>query len=161
MADLIAVSYPEEGTAEQVLDTLNRLGREYLIDLADACYVTRGQDGKVKLHQAVSLTAAGATTGALWGGLVGLLFLMPLAGLLVGGATGAVMGKLTDVGIDDEFIDAVKQQVTPGTSALFLLSSDAVLDKVHDAFSGLNAQLIQTNLSDDQEAKLREAFAED
>jgi uncharacterized membrane protein len=160
MADLIAVSYPEEGTAEQVLDTLNRLGREYLIDLADACYVTRGQDGKVKLHQAVSLTAAGATTGALWGGLVGLLFLMPLAGLLVGGATGAVMGKLTDVGIDDAMMKRLGAELQPGSSALFVLVRSATTDKVLPEVQKYGGTVLQTSLSKEQEARLRAVLAE-
>ena len=74
---------------------------------------------------------------------------------------GALGGSLADAGIDDDFIDSVKQKVTPGTSALFLLSADAVIDKVKDAFAGVNAELISTNLSDEDEAKLREAFAEE
>ena len=86
---------------------------------------------------------------------------MPLLGLAVGAASGALGGSLADAGIDDDFIDSVKQKVTPGTSALFLLSADAVMDKVKDAFAGINAELIHTNLSDEDEAKLREAFAEE
>jgi uncharacterized membrane protein len=160
MADLIAVSYPEEGTAEQVLDTLTRLGREYLIDLADACYVTRGQDGKVKLHQAMNLTAAGATSGALWGGLVGLIFLMPLAGLIVGGATGALMGKLTDVGIDDAMMKRLGEQLQPGSSALFVLVRSATADKVLPEVQKFGGTVLQTSLSKEQEARLRAVLAE-
>lgn len=92
--------------------------------------------------------------------LFGLLFFVPLLGMAVGAAAGALGGSLSDVGIDDEFIASVRQKVTPGTSALFLLSSDAVLDKVRDAFAGTNAELIHTNLSSEQEAQLRDVFAE-
>jgi uncharacterized membrane protein len=80
--------------------------------------------------------------------------------MAVGAAAGALTGSMADVGIDDDFIKRVREQVTPGTSALFLLSSGAVLDKVKDAFDGMNIELIQTNLSDADEAKLREVFAE-
>jgi uncharacterized membrane protein len=160
MADLIAVAYPEEGTAQKVLDTLTRLGREYLIDLADACYVTRGQDGKVQLHQAVNLTAAGATSGALWGGLVGLLFLMPLAGLIVGGATGALVGKLTDVGIDDAMMKSLGEQLQPGSSALFVLVRSVTADKVLPEVQQYGGTVLKSSLSKEQEARLRAVLAE-
>lgn len=84
---------------------------------------------------------------------------MPILGLAVGAATGALFGSLADVGITDSFINSVREKVTPGTSALFLLSSDAVLDRVRAEFQGTAAELISTNLSAEQEAKLRQAFA--
>jgi uncharacterized membrane protein len=92
--------------------------------------------------------------------LFGLIFFVPLLGAAIGAAAGALGGALTDVGIDDDFIKRVRDQVTPGTSALFLMSSDAVVDKVKEAFSGSDHELLFTNLSDDQERALREAFAE-
>ena len=64
------------------------------------------------------------------------------------------------MGIDDTFINKVRDQVTPGTSALFLMSSNAVVDKLHDAFGGDRAELVFTNLSNDQEAALREVFSD-
>ena len=93
--------------------------------------------------------------------LFGLLFFVPLLGAAIGAGIGALTGSMTDVGIDDNFINSVKQRVTPGTSALFLLTSDAVTDRVKDTFTGLNPELIASNLSADQEAKLREVFTED
>ena len=86
---------------------------------------------------------------------------MPLLGLAVGAAAGALGGSLADAGIDDDFIEAVKSKVTPGTSALFLMSGDAVQDRVKEAFEGVHAELIHTNLSNEDEAKLRAAFADD
>ena len=65
---------------------------------------------------------------------------------------------MRDVGISDDFIRDVREKVTPGTSALFALTSGAVQDKVADEFRGTEAELIRTNLSDEQEAQLREAF---
>jgi hypothetical protein len=102
----------------------------------------------------------GALGGAFWGMLFGLIFFIPILGLAIGAATGALFGSLADVGISDSFIKSVRDQVTPGTSALFLLSSDAVIDRVREEFPVHEAELISTNLSADQEAKLREAFAE-
>jgi uncharacterized membrane protein len=106
------------------------------------------------------MTGIGAMSGAFWGLLFGLLFFVPLLGMAVGAAAGALGGSLTDVGIDDDFIRSVRDKITPGTSALFVLTSDAVMDRVHSAFAGQQAELIQTNLSADEEAKLRAVFAD-
>lgn len=103
--------------------------------------------------------AAGALSGTFWGMLFGLIFFVPLLGAALGAIGGAIGGSLSDVGIDDEFIDSVREEVKPGTSALFLLTSDAVIDRVHDAFPTGSAQLIRSNLSTANEAKLREVFA--
>ena len=92
--------------------------------------------------------------------LFGLIFFVPLLGAAIGAATGALAGSLGDVGIDDSFINRVRDEVTPGTSALFVMSSDAVMDKVRDAFAGSQPELIFTNLSDEQESAIREVFAE-
>ena len=92
--------------------------------------------------------------------LFGLIFFVPLLGLAVGAAIGALAGSLSDVGIDDDFIKRTRDEITPGTSALFLLTSDAVMDKVRDAFAGQQAELVHTNLSNEQERALREVFAE-
>jgi uncharacterized membrane protein len=80
--------------------------------------------------------------------------------MAIGAAAGALGGSLTDVGIDDDFIKEVREKVTPGTSALFALTSDAVTDKIKDAFAGDKMELLYTNLSDEQDEKLREVFAE-
>ena len=87
---------------------------------------------------------------------------MPLLGAAIGAATGALAGSLADVGIDDDFIKSARDKITPGTSALFLMSSDAVQDKVKAAVdqTGLKPELIQSNLSAEQEAALREMFVE-
>ena len=100
-----------------------------------------------KTRQLRNMTGAGALGGSFWGLLFGLLFFVPLLGLAVGAAMGALSGSMTDVGIDDDFIKRARDEVTPGTSALFLMTSDAVIDKVHDAFTGQRAELVPTNLS--------------
>src|SRR5207237_846304 len=104
------------------------------------------------------LTGAGTLGGGFWGLLFGLIFFVPLLGLAVGAAMGALAGSMSDVGIDDAFIKQVRDNVTPGTSALFVMTSNAVVDKVLDEFKETGATLLSTNLSHEQEAKLREAF---
>ena len=149
--------------ADQAVTTLEGLARENIVTLHDAATVSwpEGKQ-KPKTHQLASTTGAGALGGAFWGMLFGLIFFVPLLGAALGAATGALSGSLADVGIDDGFINKVRDQVTPGTSALFVLSSDAVMDKVRDAFSGRQpTELIFTNLSEEQETALREVFAQD
>lgn len=104
------------------------------------------------------LTGPGALNGAFWGMLFGLLFFVPLLGAAVGAATGALIGHFTDIGIDNDFVDRVRHQVTPGTSALFLLSSNEVADRLANTFKGAHAELIASNLSQAQESKLHEVF---
>ncbi len=113
---------------------------------------------KPKTHEMHDTAAAGALGGGFWGLLFGLIFFVPLLGLAVGAASGALIGSMRDVGISDDFIRDAREKVTPGTSALFALTSGAVQDKVADEYRGTEAELIRTNLSDEQEAQLREAF---
>jgi len=115
---------------------------------------------QLKWPNDVLADGAGALGGAFWGLLFGLLFFVPLLGMAIGAAAGALSGSLTDVGINDDFIKKTRDQITPGTSALFVMSRDAVLDKVKAAFPGERLELLFTNLSDEQEKALREAFAE-
>jgi uncharacterized membrane protein len=109
----------------------------------------------------MALTGAGALSGAFWGLLFGILFYVPIAGLAAGTAIGALTGALANVGIKDEFINSVRSKVTEGTSALFLLTSGAVEHRVADAMKQFDFEIIATNLSREEEMKLREAFAEE
>ena len=104
MANLVAIAYPDAATAEQVRAELGRASKEYLVELHDAVVVEHDVGGKIKLHQAMGTTGAGAAGGALWGGLIGLIFLAPLLGMAVGAASGALAGKMSDVGVDDNFM---------------------------------------------------------
>ena len=162
MSTLTVWKFDDPAGAQQAEEKLVALSKEHLITILDAAIVT-WEEGKKKpkTRQANNLAAAGALGGAFWGWLIGLLFLVPLLGMAIGAAAGALGGSMADVGIDDDFIDSVKSQVVPGTSALFLMTQDAVIDRVSDAFDGTNAQLVKTNLSKDQEEALRSAFADE
>ena len=161
MATLTVWKFDTSSGAEEASATLQTLAKQNLIVLHDAASVMWEQ-GKKKptTKQLASTTAAGALGGSFWGLLFGLIFFVPLLGAAIGAAAGALGGALTDVGIDDKFINRVRDEVTPGTSALFVMSTNAVVDKVKEAFAGSNPELIFTNLSDEQEAAIREAFAE-
>lgn len=160
MATLTVWKFPTPDGAERAESTLLDLQKQELIKIIDAAVVTwpsgRKKPNTKQLH---STAGTGALSGSFWGLLFGLLFFVPLLGAAVGATAGALGGSLGDVGIDDNFIRDVRSQVTPGTSALFLLSAEAVLDKVRQAFPETQAQLIRTNLSADEEAKLRDVFA--
>jgi uncharacterized membrane protein len=161
MATLTVWKFPTALGAEQAENTLEQLTKQELITVHDAAIVSFPEGAKKpKTRQLRNLTSAGAMGGSFWGLLFGLIFFVPLLGLAVGAGIGALTGSMTDVGIDDDFINTMRAEITPGTSALFLLSSDAVMDRVKEAFEGQSMELVTTNLSNDQEAALREVFGE-
>jgi uncharacterized membrane protein len=162
MATLTAWKFSTPQGADIALEKLQKLQSEQLINVQDAAVVSwEAGRKKPKTRELHDTKKAGALGGGFWGLLFGLIFFVPILGLAIGAATGALFGSMADVGISNAFIDNVRQKVTPGSSALFLLSSDAVVDRVKSEFSGTEAELISTNLSADQEAKLREAFADE
>jgi len=162
MATLTAWAFPTVDGAEQAAEKLRALQAQQLINVQDAAVVSWEPDKKKpKTRQLSNMTGAGALGGAFWGMLFGLIFFIPLLGAAIGAGIGALTGSLTDVGIDDSFINSVKQRVTPGTSALFLLTSEAVIDRIKDEVPVQDAELIASNLSSEQEDKLREAFSEE
>ncbi|CAM3687578.1 DUF1269 domain-containing protein [Occultella aeris] len=164
MATLSVWKFDTADGAQRTAVALEALAKQGLLTIADTATVS-WETGKKrpKTRQGTSTTGIAAMGGAFWGMLFGLIFFVPFLGAAVGAGIGAVTGSLTDVGIDDDFINSVREQVVPGTSALFLMSANAVVDKVHESLQaqGLHGTLVQTNLSNEQEAQLREAFGED
>jgi uncharacterized membrane protein len=163
MATLVVFKFPTAEGANLMLSTLEGLQKQQLIQIQDGAVVTwpagSSKPRTDQLSRGVT-TGAGALGGAFWGFLFGLLFFIPFFGLAVGAAIGALMGHFANYGIDQGFIDQVRAKVTPGTSALFLLSSGAVTDRVAEAVKGQQFEIIQTNLSKEQEDKLRADFGE-
>lgn len=158
MSDLIVLAFNDEASAFQMRDKLLELQKQQLITLSDAAIVTRKADGKPKVKQLHSLVGAGALGGAFWGMFIGLLFFAPWLGMVAGALGGALGGKFTDVGVDDRFIKEVGEQIEPGHSALFLLVEKSTPDKVLSELQAFNATILQTSLSNEDEAKLRDAF---
>jgi len=159
MSSLIVIGYDDEFKAEEVRLMLQKMQKDYLIDLEDAVVVVKDQKGKVKLHQMHSLTAAGAVGGGFWGALIGLIFLNPLLGMAAGAAAGAVSGALSDLGIDDKFMKDLAGAFNPGTSALFVLVRKATPDKVLEELKGTGGTILKTSLSHEDEAKLQAALS--
>lgn len=158
MSDLIVLAFKNETDAFGMRDDLIGLQKQEVITLQDAAVVVRHGDGKPKVKQATSLVGAGALGGAFWGMLIGLLFFAPWLGLAIGAVTGAIAGKFSDTGIDDNFIKEVSNTIEPGHSALFLLVSKVTMDKVQPTLEKYNATVIQTSLTDEQEANFKDLF---
>jgi uncharacterized membrane protein len=157
MSDLIVVGFDDEATAFELRAALVKLQKEYLIEMEDAVVVTKSTDGKVALHQAVNLTAVGAVGGTFWGGLIGLLFLNPLLGMAVGAGTGALSGKLSDIGIEDKFLKEIGSTLTNGGAAVCVLVRKITGDKVLAGLEEFRSKgrVMQTSLTTEQESQLK------
>lgn len=161
MAALTVWRFPTATGADEALATLKKLQHRELITVQDGAVISWPADARRPRTRHLSdMTGMGALGGAFWGFLLGMIFFIPLVGAAVGAAGGALGGHLAHLGIDEDFVDQVRAKVTPGTSALFVLTSDAVLDAVRPAFADHHADLVETNLTEDEEARLREAFTE-
>ncbi len=161
MSDLIVIGFDEEHTAFEMRAELIKLQKEYLIEMEDVVVVTKNEKGKVKLHQAVNLTATGAVGGSFWGLLIGMIFLNPLVGAAVGAGAGALSGKLADIGIDDTFMKQLGTTFTPGSSALCVLVRKVTADKVLEAIKGFKGKVLQTSLTVDKEDALQKILSQD
>lgn len=159
MSNLVALAFDDEKTAFDMRTKLVSMQKEYLIEMEDVVVVTKSADGKIKLHQAVNLTTAGAVGGTFWGMLIGMLFLNPLLGAAVGAGTGALTGALSDIGIDDNFMKDLANSMQSGQAMLFVLIRHATTDKVLDGLKGFQGRVIQTSLAKDQEEQLREVLS--
>ncbi len=161
MTTVTVLKFATAPGAGEALEVITRLQKQHLITLHDAAIVSWPADQKApKTKQLVDLVAAGSIGGLFWGMLFGLIFITPLFGMVVGSAVGAIGGAFRDYGIDDNFIRSIRGAVTPGSSALFMMTSDAVLDRVVKSMQSLNVEIIATNLSAEQEKKLRALFAQ-
>jgi uncharacterized membrane protein len=170
MSNLIAITYPDQHRAAEVLATLQRMHAEYLIDLADACYVTKDKRGHLKLHQGQSMTGEGAKVGTQWGALTGLLLSIPLifvpglgipvlaataVGAVSGAGVGAIAGHFSDIGVDDTFAKQLGEQLQPNSSAILALVKAAKVDEVLPVVATYGGTVLHTTLAPDAEAKLQ------
>ncbi|MGH3366837.1 MAG: DUF1269 domain-containing protein [Nocardioidaceae bacterium] len=162
MATLTVWTFDTPGGAIEASTTLRELAREGVVVVHDAATVSWERAAqKPSIRPLGGSTDAGLPCGSFWGLLFGLIFLVPLLGAAIGAATGAVAGCLTDVGIDDTFINKVRDRVTPGTSALFVLSPEPAMDTIEPAFAVHQpVGLILATLSDEQEEAIRRVFTE-
>src|SRR3954462_5881977 len=142
MSTLVAIAYPDVDTAERVRGELIQATKEHLVQLEDAVVIEHRPDGKIKLHQAMSTAGAGAAGGALWGGLIGLIFLAPLFGMAIGAASGALAGKVRDAGVNDDFMKQLGAKLPPGAAALIMLGRADAPEKVLDRVKQYGGEVI-------------------
>jgi uncharacterized membrane protein len=159
MSDLIFIAFDSEQKAEEVREKVLAMQKEYLIELGDAVVAVKEADGRIKLNQLMNHTTQGAVSGALWGTLIGLIFLNPLLGLGIGAASGALSGKLLDTGINNDFMKGAAGALKPGAAGLFLLVRKMTTDKVLKDLKGIGGTVVSTSFDETKEAALREALA--
>jgi uncharacterized membrane protein len=159
MSDLVVIAFPTEAKAEEVRQKLLAMQKEYLLELSDAVVAVKDAQGHIKLNQLLNTTAVGAVSGAFWGSLIGLIFLMPLVGAALGAASGTLGGYLTDVGINDKWMKETAGAIQPGTAALFVLVRKVTADKVLEGLKGEGGKVLKTSLDHTKEAALQAALA--
>lgn len=167
MANLVILGFDGLRTADEVLDKLRGLQREYLIDLEDACVIERDATGKVYLKQAVNMTKIGAGVGGVRGGLIGtllgLIFLNPLAGMalgtIAGAGVGALSGSTVDLGISDDFLKKLGGTIPADSSALAVVFRSITEDKVLPELAPHKPRVLRTSLSEKAEQQLASSLA--
>src|SRR5881396_2465899 len=158
MADLIAIGYPDQATAEAAAEEARRLARDLIIQPDAIAVIVRDEEGGYHVHTNHHLVGGGATWGMFWGLLFGLLFFIPVFGMAIGAGMGALMGKLTKSSIDKQFQDQVRDMLKPGTSALFLMLEKVTPDKAVQALSKFGGTVLKSSLSKDTEEDLQDAL---
>lgn len=156
MSELIVMGFDDMFQAHEVLVTLQKMEKEQLIDLEDAAIVTCDRKQKIHINQQFNLVKTGAVSGGFWGLLIGALLLNPLAGVAVGAASGALVGKVADFGIDDDFIKTLGKTLKPRSSALFILVKKATPDKVIQELKRFKGKIIHTSLPVEAERQLEQ-----
>lgn len=156
MSELIIIGYNDHDTARQAYEQVQALERDFVVGLNGLALVTVDDDGKNHVETPSRIVATSAASGALWGTLIGILFLVPGVGLLVGGAVGAVLGKLGKTGINDVFRSRVKSMLTPGRAAVVIMASKMTEDRFSNAMKQYGGEVLQTSLSEEDEKELAE-----
>jgi len=159
MSDLLAITFPSEQKAEEVRKTFFTLQKGYLVAIGDAVIAVKTPEGDIKLNQLFSTSAAGAASGAFWGALIGLIFLMPIPGALLGAASGAIAGSMTDFGINDQFMKDVAKAVPVGGAALFVLVEKLSTEKVLEELKGVGGSILRTSFDKTKEAAINAALS--
>jgi uncharacterized membrane protein len=160
MATLVAIGYPDQGTAEQARETVAKLESDLIIQADQVASISRDLEGKYHVHTSHGGTSAGsgAVWGGFWGLLFGILFLIPFAGWALGAGMGALFGHFGEKGIDKAFQQQVRDYLKPGTSALFMVIEQATPDKAIAALQQYGGTVIKTSLSEEDTKKLQEAL---
>ncbi|BEL03787.1 DUF1269 domain-containing protein [Actinoplanes sichuanensis] len=158
MATLVAIGYPDETTATAASQEANRLAKDLIIQPDAIAVITRDREGKFRVTTNHHAVAGGTTWGMFWGLLFGMLFFIPILGMAVGAGLGALTGKLAKGAINKEFQERIRDELQPGTSALFLVVEAVTPDKAVEALSQFGGTVLKSSLPKETEAELQEAL---
>ena len=158
MSELMVLGFENEAEADNFGLTLAQMQKDMIVQLQDAAEVVRDPDGKPHVKHGHGLVGAGAMGGAFWGMLFGLLFFMPFLGMAIGAGLGALFGKGAKTGIDKQVLEQMHDAVPPGKAGWFLVIEQITEDKFMAAIKGTNATLVRSNLTEEQEKELKQAF---
>ena len=158
MSDLIVIGYDNPQNARQAYEQVQRLQQDFIVDLRGLAIVEVDADGKTHVDTPNRIISTSAATGAIFGLLLGLLFFVP-GMVLLGGALGALSGKLNKSGIDAEFRNRVEHLVEPGHSAVVIMASKVTEDKFAAAMQPFGGTILKTSLSESDEKELAEELA--
>jgi uncharacterized membrane protein len=159
MSDLIIIGYDDHDTAQHAYQRVIDLQKDLVVDLTGLAVVTVDDQGKSHVDTPGKLVSGSAASGALWGGVFGLLFLAPAAGALIGGAMGALIGGLSKSGVNDSFRQRVQAMLAPGKAAVVVMSRRRTEDKFAEAMRPFGGEILQTSLSNEQEKELAEELS--
>jgi uncharacterized membrane protein len=157
LSELLVIEFASEEKAEGVRELLLAMEKEYLVGLGDAVVAVKDAGGRLKLNQLLQPVACGAAK--FWGSLIGLLFMTPLADPAIGDAAGALRGRLTELGINDEFMKQAARTLQSGNAALFLLIRNMTTDKVLAALHGVAGMVLRSSFDETKEDALHAALA--
>ena len=158
MAELLVIGYDDVETANKALDTVHALEKDLIMQTGGSAVVQKTDDGKVEMVTKTGATSAGAAMGGFWGMLFGLIFLVPVGGLIIGGLIGGLMGTIQGWGVKDEFRERAADVLQPGKAALVVFVSKATPDKALAALKPLGGELLRTSLSEDAEKEIQAAL---
>jgi len=159
MSELIVIGYDNQATATKAYNQVLGLNKDFVVTLTGLALVTVDAEGKSHVETPQKIVGVSAASGALWGMLIGLLFFVPGIGLIVGGAMGALFGKLSKTGINDRFRSQVQEMLHPGSAAVVIMASKITEDKFADAMGPFGGKLLKTSLSEQDEKELAAELA--
>jgi len=160
MSEIIVIGYDEQSTATQAYKEVLTLQQDFVVELTGLAIVRVDDEGKSHVETPQKIVGVSAASGALWGMLIGILFLVPFFGLALGGAMGALMGKMGKSGIDEQFRSQVQALLKPGGAAVVIMASKITDDKFANAMKQFGGTLLKTSLSEDDEKELASELAE-
>jgi len=160
MSEIIVIGYDEQSTATQAYKEVLTLQQDFVVELTGLAIVRVDDEGKSHVETPQKIVGVSAASGALWGMLIGILFLVPFFGVALGGAMGALMGKMGKSGIDEQFRSQVQALLKPGGAAVVIMASKITDDKFANAMKQFGGTLLKTSLSEDDEKELASELAE-